>query len=117
MKSFILALALLLTGSSFAAGLMGEEAVEIAGVLTHPQVKACLKDIRIDDMVNVSIDKLVARCPMCNTYTITGHKLIGGDVPDARPTVIQLIGRGERSNFGFGFVQTFKCEISQPELN
>ncbi len=110
MKMFIASLVLV---SSVAFGaVMGPEAVEMAGVMSHPQVKQCLSDVNLGEMVNVKIEKKVARCPMCNTYVITGNEIQGGDIIVPEKTQISIVGKGV-PGFGFGFVQTYKCDVTK----
>lgn len=110
MKTFI-ALLMLVSATAFAAP-MGPEAVEMAKVMSNGDAQQCLSTVNLDQMIDVKIEKKVARCPMCNTYVITGRDLIGGDVPANYQTQITLTGRGV-PGFGFGFVQTFKCDIKK----
>lgn len=90
---------------------MGEEAIEMAGVISHPQVRECMKTIDIGQMVNVQIEKKVARCPMCNSYVITGNMIEGGDIIVPEITEIKIIGKGV-TGFGEGFSQTYNCEVT-----
>jgi len=107
---FLIAILMISTSVAIAAP-MGPEAVEMAGVISHPQVKLCLSDINIGEMVSVKIEKRVARCPMCNTYVITGHQLEGGDIVVPEVTQITIIGRGI-TGFGEGFTQTYTCSVT-----
>ncbi len=107
----LFAVLMLVTSVAFAAP-MGPDAVEIAGVISHSQVKECLADINIGEMVNVTIDKKVARCPMCNSYVITGREIVQGDIISSELTTISIVGKGV-PGFGFGFVQTFKCSVTK----
>lgn len=111
MKFFIAAL-VLITTSAFANTLMSDEAVEMTKVLTHPQVRECVEDFNANHMISVQIEKLVARCPMCNTYTITGT-VLNIDIPGQKKT-LEIVGRGVRSNFG-GYVQTYTCSVTVEE--
>lgn len=52
---------------------------------------------------------MVARCPGCNTYTITGYEL-GIDTPKAKKTKITIKGRAVPATF-LGFIQTYSCDI------
>lgn len=110
MKSLIAFLALFSTVAF--AGVMGPEAVEMAQVLTHPQVKQCLADVNLDDMINLTIEKKVARCPMCNTYVITGNAIVEGDIIVPEKTKISIVGKGVPGWAG-GFVQTWKCDVTK----
>lgn len=111
MKSFLLAL-VFVCSSAFAAEKMNDQAVEMAAVMTQGQVRECLKNVNLGEMVNVSITKQVYRCPMCNTYVITGNEIVEGDIISPEKTKITLVGKGV-PGFGFGFVQTFTCKIEK----
>ncbi len=110
MKTLFAAL-MLITSVAFAAP-MGDEAIEMAGVISHPQVKECLGNVNIGEMINVTIEKRVARCPMCNTYIITGREIIQGDIISSEVTTISIVGKGVQG-FGEGFAQTYKCTVSK----
>ena len=110
MKTLFAAL-MLMSSIAFAAP-MGQEAIEMAGVISHPQVRDCLVNVNIGEMVNVKIEKKVARCPMCNSYVITGREIVQGDIISSELTTIKISGKGV-PGFGFGFVQTFQCSVSK----
>jgi hypothetical protein len=110
MKSLIAFFALFSTVAF--AGVMGPEAVEMAEVLTHPQVKECLANVDLGQMINLQIEKKVARCPMCNTYVITGNGIVEGDIIVPEKTEISIVGKGVPGWAG-GFIQTWRCEVKQ----
>lgn len=110
MKTLFAAL-MLMSSVAFAAP-MGQEAIEIAGVISHPQVKECLADVNLGEMVSLKIEKKVARCPMCNTYVITGREIVQGDIISPELTTVTIVGKGV-PGFGFGFVQTFNCSVTK----
>lgn len=110
MKTLVAALALCVT-TAFASP-MGDEAVEIAQVLTHAQVMECAQNFNAGQMISVEIDKKVFRCPGCNHYTLTGREL-NIDIP-GRLKTLEIKGRGVRG-FGGGFVQTYTCEVKTEE--
>lgn len=91
----------------YAAQKMGAEAVEMFEVLSHPQVAECMS--HVPKMVNISIEKIVARCPGCNTYKISGHES-GIDTPRAEQTVVTLAGKAVPGTFS-GWIQTYSCDI------
>ena len=107
MKTVIFALSLLVSASAFSIT-MGPEAQEIFAVMSHPQVQECMKDVPTN-LVNVKIEKTVARCFGCNTYTISGNEL-AIDVPRPGKTVISIVGRAIRPAFG-GLVQSYECSV------
>ena len=107
MKNLIIAFMTLVSVNTFAAEKMGEDAIEMFNVLSHHQVVECMRNV--PKMVNISIEKMVARCPGCNTYTITGYEL-GIDTPKAKKTKITIKGRAVPATF-LGFIQTYSCDI------
>lgn len=109
MKLLIVAISIFLSTQTYAET-MGQEAVEMFGVLTHPQVKECLAKEDIE-LVNVTIKKAVARCPGCNSYTIVGNQL-EIDVPRKDKTVISITGKGHIGIAG-NWVQSYSCKISE----
>lgn len=108
MKNLVVTLIALFSLNTFAGEKMGEDAVEMFKVLSHHQVVECIRNAP-SKMVNISINKMVARCPGCNTYTITGHELVI-DTPSTKETKITIKGRGIRNSFG-GIAQTYTCDI------
>jgi hypothetical protein len=92
-----------------AAQKMSADAVEIFQVLSHHQVVECMRDV--PQMVNVSVEKVVARCPGCNTYTITGSE-VGIDTPRREKTTITIKGRAVPGIFN-RFIQLYTCDIKQ----
>ncbi len=90
---------------------MNSQAVEMLNVLSHRDVIPCLDEIDRLDMVNIKIEKLVARCPGCTTYIITGNPKVGGDVVLPEKASVSIIGKGVRSTYGFGFSQRYTCKI------
>lgn len=105
---FILIALMMFSAHTFAQTEMGAEAVEMFKVLTHHQVQECLQRADVD-MVNVSIEKSVARCPGCNTYKISGNKR-NIDTPSPEKTVITIKGKAVPGAFR-GFVQTYTCDV------
>lgn len=108
MKFFLL-FTLLVSGIASAQTKLGAEAVEMFKLFTHPEVSQCLERANTR-LVNIEIKKLVARCPGCNTYVITGNEL-RIDVPTNDKTIITISGKMVRSNFGY--VQTYMCDVKQ----
>src|SRR4051794_1131750 len=103
---FLISFLLLISASAFAAGTkMGPEAVEMFQVISHPQVRECLDRADVN-MVNITIEKTVARCPGCNTYKITGAAR-HIDTPSLRGS-ITLTGKMVPAT-PVGFVQTYQC--------
>ncbi len=109
MKMLMLALALL-SFNAFAQQRMGNEAVEMFEVMSHPTVRQCLKNLS-PGLTNISIKKLVARCPGCNYYTITANEM-NIDIPSHEKLVISISGREQRG-IGGQPVQTYKCNVSK----
>lgn len=110
MKAVILLITMFLSVQSFAQTTMGPEAVEMFKVASHPSVIECLRDVNVD-LVNVEIKKLVARCPGCNTYTITGYKK-RIDIASTEKVKITIKGRAVPGTFR-DFVQLYTCDISE----
>jgi hypothetical protein len=108
MKNLLIAFVALFSMNIYAAEKMGAEALEMYSVLSHHSVVECLRNAP-SKMVNVSIERVVARCPGCNTYKISGNEL-SIDVPRAAKTVITIKGRAVPGTFG-GFIQTYSCDI------
>lgn len=108
MKALILGMMVLFSVSSFAQQKMDAQAVEMFSVLSHPQVQECLRDADTD-LVNVQITKLIARCPGCNTYTISGNKR-NIDTPSPEKTIIKIVGKAVPGTVG-GWIQTYRCDI------
>lgn len=108
MKKLLITALILASSMSFAQTKMGPEAVEMFNVLTHRSVVECLEKEDVK-MVNVEIKKLVARCPGCNTYTITGNKR-NIDTPSPEKTVITIKGRRATGAFGLP-TQTYTCSV------
>ncbi len=92
-----------------AAEKMSADAVEMFQVLSHHQVVECMRNV--PQMVNVSVEKTVARCPGCNTYKITGSE-VGIDTPRREKTAIIIKGRAVPGTFN-RFVQLYTCDIKQ----
>jgi uncharacterized protein with PIN domain len=107
---FLFAILMFATVQSYAATKMGPEAVEMFSVLSHHQVVDCLQRADVN-MINISIEKTVARCPGCNTYVITGNKR-NIDTPSPEKTVITLKGKAVPGTFR-GFIQTYACDIKE----
>jgi len=107
MKSLFFFLSLVLSTVSFANEQLGEEAVEMFQVLSHPQVRECMA--KVPDMVDVSIERRVARCPGCTSYFISGHKR-NIDVPELKKTVVKIIGQKMSPPFNN---QTYSCSVSK----
>jgi hypothetical protein len=110
---FILVALLGLSQFAAAGTKMGEDAVEMLDLLTHRDVVSCIDDIDRLNMVNVKIEKRVARCPGCTTYTITGYPRVGGDVVRGEKATVTIAGRAERATFGFGYAQRYTCTVKQ----
>lgn len=110
MKNLVFAFIALVSFNTFAAERMGPDAVEMYQVLSHHSVVECLRNAPLQ-MVNISIEKVVARCPGCNAYQITGNTL-ESDVPRAKRTVITIKGRAVPGTFR-GFIQTYTCDIQE----
>ncbi len=108
MKLILIAALMTFSAQIFAQSKMGPEAVEMFSVLTHGQVADCLQRADVD-MVNIEIKKLVARCPGCNTYTITGNKR-NIDTPSVEKTVITIKGKSVPGTFR-GWIQTYTCDV------
>ena len=108
MKYIVAALLTLTTFHTFSAEKMGPEALEMYSVLSHHQVVECLRNVP-SRMINVTIEKEVARCPGCNSYKIAGNEL-NIDIPRSKKTVITIKGSAVRDVFG-GYVQTYSCDI------
>jgi hypothetical protein len=108
MKQMLMAL-MLMTSTQLLAAPMGAEAVEIFELLNHFQVKKCLASLD-RKLVNVSIDKMVYRCPGCNSYTITG-KFLEIDVPRPEKVRVTLRGKAMLDNAN-QWRQTYDCEIA-----
>jgi hypothetical protein len=110
MKIIFVSFVALFSVSLYASEKMGVEAVEMYQVLSHHQVVECLRNAP-NRMVNISIEKTVARCPGCNTYKISGNEV---EIDIARPskTVITIKGRAVPGTVG-GFIQTFSCDIQE----
>ena len=107
---FLFVILMLATVKSYAATKMGPEAVEMFNVLTHRQVADCIDRADVN-MVNISIEKTVARCPGCNTYVITGNKR-NIDTPSPEKTVITIKGKAVPGTFR-GFIQTYTCDVKE----
>ena len=107
MKNLFVIMIATLSLSAFAAK-MGPDAVEMYEVLSHPTVRDCLENAP-RKMVNISIEKIVARCPGCNTYIVTGSEL-NIDIPSATKTRIKIVGKGVRGMFNT-FAQTYTCDV------
>ena len=106
MKSLI-AVLMIVSTSAFATT-MGPEAVEMVGVLTHPDVARCASEFNASQMINVKVEKTVYRCPGCNTYKISGTEL-NIDIP-GQTKVLTAFGKAV-PGFGGGFVQTYTCSL------
>ena len=63
------------------------------------------------NMINVEIEKTVARCPGCNTYKITGNKR-NIDTPSVEKSVITIKGKAVPGTFR-GWVQTWTCDVKE----
>lgn len=109
MKKLFVILMAALSMNAFSAEKMGPEAVEMFQVLSHHSVVECMRNVQ--KMVNVSIEKTVARCPGCNTYKISGSEL-GIDTPRAKKTVITIKGKAVPGTFR-NFVQLYTCDIQE----
>ena len=107
MKNLVIAILTLVSVNTFAGEKMGADAVEMFSVLSHHQVVEWMRNV--PKMVNDSIEKMVARCPGCNTYKIKGHEL-GIDTPSVKETKITIKGRAVPGTFR-GFIQTYSCDI------
>lgn len=107
MKAVIFLMISLFSINIHAAEKMGEEAVEMFNVLSHHQVVECMRNV--PRMVNISIEKTVARCPGCNSYKISGHEL-GIDTPRREKTTINIVGKSVPGMFGQLF-QQYTCDI------
>jgi hypothetical protein len=107
MKILITLFIALVSLNTFAGDKMGTEAVEMFSVMSHANVQECMREV--PSMVNIKIEKMTARCPGCNVYTITGNEL-RIDVPTVKRIKIVIKGKGVRSSFG-GFTQTYTCEV------
>jgi hypothetical protein len=107
----ILASAFFFSSFAFAGVPMGPEAIEMARVLTHPQVKECVQDVNMSSLINVQIDKQVYRCPGCVSYVISGNEL-NIDVPSTDKTVVKITGSSDRG-FGGQIIQTYRCEVKK----
>lgn len=110
MKILFVSFIALFSVSLYASEKMGAEAVEMYQVLSHHQVVECLRNAP-HKMVNISIEKSIARCPGCNTYKISGNE-VGIDIARPTKTVITIKGRAVPGTFG-GFIQTFSCDIKE----
>lgn len=110
MPNLVIAFVALFSVNTFAAEKMGAEAVEMYSVLSNHQVVECLRNAP-SKMVNISIEKIVARCPGCNSYKISGNK-VGIDIASPSKTVITIKGRAVPGTFG-GFIQTYSCDIQE----
>lgn len=110
MKNFVLGFIALLSVNTFAAEKMGSDAVEMYNVLSNHQVNECIRNAP-SKMVNISIEKVTARCPGCTTYKISGNK-VGIDIASPKKTVITIKGRAVPGTFG-GFIQTYSCDIKE----
>ncbi|WPU65682.1 hypothetical protein [Peredibacter starrii] len=108
MKFLIASLTVLFSFSVFAQQKMGPEAVEIFSMMKHPQVVDCFARENVD-LVNIEIKKVVARCPGCNTYIITGNRR-NIDTPNPEKTVISIKGKAVPGTFR-NFIQTYTCDI------
>ena len=108
MKNLVIAFVTLFSMNIYAAEKMGAEAVEMFSVLSNHQVVECLRNAP-SKMVNISIEKVIARCPGCNTYKISGNE-VGIDIARPTKTVITIKGRAVPGTFG-GFIQTYSCDI------
>jgi len=108
MKNIVVTFLTLTTLNAFATEKMGAEALEMYSVLSNHQVVECLRNAP-SRMINISIEKEVARCPGCNSYKISGNEL-NIDVPRSKKTVITIKGSAVRDVFG-GYVQTYSCDI------
>lgn len=108
MKLILVAALMVFSAQAFSQSKMGPEAVEMFNVLTHGQVSDCLQRADVD-MVNIEIKKMVARCPGCNTYTITGNKR-NIDTPSPEKTVITIKGKSVPGTFR-GWIQTYTCDV------
>lgn len=107
MKHVTLALCLI-ASSAFAGNTLSGDAVDMVGVLTHPDVRTCVEDFNASQMINVKVEKSVYRCPGCNTYKITGTEL-NIDIP-GRARALNVVGKAV-PGFGGGFVQTYTCSV------
>ncbi len=98
MKNLVIAFSMLFSVETFAVERMGTEAVEMYHVLSHPQVVECLRNAP-SKMVNIAIEKVVARCPGCNLYKISGNE-VGIDIARPTKTIISIKGRAVPGTFG-----------------
>lgn len=107
MKTILFLMLSLFSINIHAAEKMSADAVEMFQVLSHHQVVECMRNVQ--QMVNVTIEKTVARCPGCISYKISGSEL-GIDTPRRKRTVINIQGKAVPGTFN-RFVQLYTCDI------
>lgn len=109
MKKLFVILMAAFSLNGFAAEKMGVEAVEMFQVLSHHSVVECMRNV--PKLVNISIEKTVARCPGCTSYKITGNE-VGIDIARPTKTVISIKGKAVPGTFR-NFVQLYTCDIQE----
>lgn len=110
MKSFLILVAMFLSVQGFAQSKMGPEAVEMFKVISHPSVQECVRDTNFD-LANLEIAKLVARCPGCTHYKVTGFKK-HLDVATKEKVTLTINGRSVPGTFR-GWIQFYTCDLKE----